>query len=291
VGEDIRDQGITISRDETDYKWLFEYWADKIPTGWPHVDWKLEGGLSTGEEGVIMAPQNRGKSMALVNIRYAAASLMMGVNVVHFSHEMKQSQVAKRYAARMVFRFAKRDDDLNEYAEELIYSARKLLKGRIKIISGKMSTLDVEHHLERLDSEDFEFGLILDDYLDLIHVDKYFVEPRHALSYLYGWYRDLVEYWNVPGWTATQSRRESHSKEIITMQDVAEDIGKASIADVIVSVCQTYEERLADICRLFMAKVRDGESLATVVAKYYQKSQAIVSTDYVEYIKDEVDDV
>jgi hypothetical protein len=75
------------------------------------------------------------------------------------------------------------------------------------------------------------------------------------------------------------------------MQDVAEDIGKASIADVIVSVCQTYEERLADICRLFMAKVRDGESLATVVAKYYQKSQAIVSTDYVEYIKDEVDDV
>jgi hypothetical protein len=91
-------------------------------------------------------------------------------------------------------------------------------------------------------------------------------------------------------WSASQAGRSSLSKEIITMADIAEDIGKANIADVIIALCQTREEETADQCRLFLAKVRDGDSKAMVRAKYYKKSQAIVTTGIVTQ-KDSEQDV
>jgi hypothetical protein len=68
------------------------------------------------------------------------------------------------------------------------------------------------------------------------------------------------------------------SKEIITIQDIAEDIGKAAIADVIIALCQTRDEEQMNQCRLFMAKVRDGTKKMMYDAKFYGKSQAIITT-------------
>jgi hypothetical protein len=283
VGRNIESPGIDPISDVHD--WLFDYWTGKVPTGLPHVDDVLEGGPSATEMAIWMGPQNKGKSMALVNTGYAAAGLAGGRNVVHFSHEMNSSQVAKRYAARMLFRFPKRRDDLYEYAEELIDIARKLLKGKIRIISGKKSTVDIENHLERLRAENFDFGVILDDYPDLIQPPRGYSERRFELSAVYDWMRGLADTYGCPVWGASQGRRETHSKEIITIQDIAEDIGKASIADIIISICQTYDEEQLNQARLFMAKVRDGKKHALVRCKWYPSQQAIISTGYVKYLR------
>lgn len=283
VGESLDSPGIDPIRDIDD--WLYDYWSNKVPTGWTHIDSILEGGLSISEEGIILGPPNKGKSMSLVNIGYAGASLIGGINVVHFTHEMSVKQVAKRYAARMIFRFPKRSDNLQEYAQELVEAARKLLKGRIRIIGGayKMTTVQIENHLDRLHAEEFEVGLIVDDYLDLITPPARYNERRFELSASYEWYRSLSEKYSVPVWSASQGNRASLSKEIITMADIAEDIGKAAIADVIISLCQTREEEEVEQCRLFMAKVRDGSTHSTIRCKYYTKQQAIISTELVKY--------
>jgi tetratricopeptide (TPR) repeat protein len=216
---------------------------------------------------------------------YAAAGLAGGRNVVHISHEMNAAQVAKRYAARMIFRFPKRKDDLYEYAEELVDAARKLLKGRIRIISGKKSTTEIENHLERLRAEGFDFGLIIDDYPDLIQAPRNYTERRFELSAVYTWLREVAEMHDCPVWGASQGNRATLSKEIITIQDIAEDIGKASIADIIISICQTYDEEQLNQARLFMAKVRDGHKHALIRCKWYGEQQAIISTGYVTYKK------
>jgi hypothetical protein len=283
VGKNIESPGIDPIRDVND--WLFDYWTDKVPTGLPHVDEVLEGGPAPTELAIWMGPQNKGKSMALVNTGYAAAGLAGGRNVVHFSHEMNASQVAKRYAARMLFRFPKRRDDLYEYAEELVEAARKLLKGKIRIISGKKSTVDIENHLNRLLTEGFTFGLVIDDYPDLIQSPRKYSERRFELSAVYDWMRGLAEVYQCPFWGASQGRRETHSKEIITLQDIAEDIGKASIADVVISICQTYDEEQLNQARLFMAKVRDGRKHAMIRCKWYGDQQALISTGYVDWVR------
>jgi len=264
-------------------KWLYEFWINKVPTGWIEVDRELEGGLDFAEEGVILAPSNRGKTMGLVCLGYNMASVAAGINVVHVTHELSVAKVCKRYVARMLFRFPHPGDDLEEYKDAALDAARKLLVGNIRVIGGayKMATTEYEGHLDRLLAEGFEFGAIVDDYLDLVIPPRNYTDRRFELTATYEWYRALGERYKCPVWTATQGRRESLNKEIITIADVAEDIGKVNTADVVIALCQTKEEFDANQCRLFMAKVRDGKKNALISAKFYGDCQSIVTTGYV----------
>lgn len=283
VGEDIESTGIDPVADID--TWLYDYWSDKVHTGIYHLDQILEGGLGVPELGVVLGPPNRGKSMVLVNIGYGAASIGSGKNVVHFTHEMKVPQVAKRYAARMTFRFPTRDGDLKAYEDTVIEVARRFVPGKIRIIGGTKMTFDeIDMHLDRLADDGYETGLIIDDYADLMVPSKHYSERRFELSSIFEDWRARSEEYNCPVWTATQSSRASLSKEIITMADVSEDIGKAAIADVFVAICQTFDEKQTDRARLFLAKLRDGGTHTPVIGcKWYSDSQAIVSTGYVKY--------
>lgn len=285
IGDNILSSGIDPIAD-TD-KWLYNYWEDKVRTGWLDVDHIMEGGLSPGEEGIILGPPNRGKTMSLVNIGYGAAAMGSGKNVVHFTHEARVQQVAKRYAARITFRFPKREDDLDKYEDELIEVARRYIPGRIRIIGGCVTVDDLDNNIERLKAEGFNPGLIIDDYPDLLSPSRRYTDRRFELSAIFKDCRDLGHKHGLPFWGATQGNRSSLSKEIITMADIAEDIGKANIADVIIAVCQTYEEEQTNRCRLYMAKVRDGEKKTLIGAKYYGKSQAIVTTGIIPMKKEE----
>lgn len=151
------------------------------------MDQILEGGLGVPEFGLILGPPNSGKSMALINIGYGAASLGSGKNVVHFTHEMSMEQVAKRYAARMTFRFPTKEGNLQAYADNLYEVAKKMMPGKIRIIGGayKMTTGEVESHMDRLVAEGFEPDLIIDDYVDLILPPKHYNERRFELSATY----------------------------------------------------------------------------------------------------------
>lgn len=277
VGDNIQESGIDVVRDAD--RWLYELWVHKIRTGWYHIDSLLEGGLGSGELGIILAPMNAGKSMSLINIGFGAASIGSGANVVHFTHEMSQEVTAKRYAARLTFKFPSRDGNLEDYEEEMKRAAARILVGKVKVIGMRNTTIDgIDAQIERLIDEGFKPDLIIDDYPDLVSSTRRYTEKRFELSEVYKEFRDLGGKYQIPVWGASQSGRSSLSKEIITIQDIAEDIGKAAIADVIIALCQTREEEQMNKCRLFMAKVRDGTKKMMYDAKYYGKSQAIITT-------------
>lgn len=290
VGDSVLSPGIDPVRDVD--KWIWDIYTDKTHTGMLHLDESLDGGLSTSELGIVLAPPNRGKSMLLVNIGYGAASIGSGKNVVHFTHEMSPAKVAKRYAARITFKFPHHDESIEEYTEKFLLAARKLVPGKIRIIGGatKMGIPEIEGHMDRLIAEGFNPGLIIDDYPDLIIPPRHYGEKRFELSAIYEWCRSLSEKYNCPVWGASQATRAALSKEIITMQDIAEDIGKAAIADVIIALCQTREEEQVDQCRLFIAKLRDGSKKNPMIGcKYYGESQAIITTGYVREKVEETD--
>lgn len=290
IGNDISNVGLDFHIDVK--QWVHDAFVEKVPTGLTHIDDYLDGGLGLGEMGLILSPTNKGKSMSLVNKIVGAAGYPARVNVAVFTHEMKPEIYAKRIGARIIFRFPTRGDDLDEYEAEVTHAARLLLPGKIRIIGGaaRMSTHQIEDHLERLHTEGFKVGLIVDDYIDKIIPIARRNDKRHELSDLAEWFRSLCGQWNVPGWTASQVTRGSYTKEIITLSDIAEDIGKANIADVIMALCQTPEEDKKDRCRLFMAKVRDGARAGAMFdAKYYPKSQAIITTGLSKRREDETD--
>jgi replicative DNA helicase len=289
VGDSILSPGIDVVKDID--KWLYDLWSHKIRTGWYHVDSVLEGGLGAGELGIILGGMNTGKSMSLINIGYGAASIGSGANVVHFTHEMSQEVTAKRYAARMTFKFPMRDGNLEDYEEEVKKAAAKLLVGKIKVVGMRNTSVEeIDKQLERLLDEGFKFDLIIDDYPDLLTSTRRYNEKRFELSEIYRELRDLGGKYVVPVWGASQATRSALNKELITISDIAEDIGKAAIADVIIALCQTRDEEQMNACRLFMAKVRDGTKKMMFDAKYYGKSQSII-TEGVSKIKDKDKDV
>jgi hypothetical protein len=222
--------------------------------------------------------------MSLICLGYNIASIAIGENVCHITHELSTAKVCKRYVSRMLFHFPHQSDNLNDYKDEALEAARKLLIGNIRVIGGayKMSQSELEGHLDRLVSDDFHFGVIIDDYLDLLEPAKRYTDRRFELTDTFVWYRALGERYGCPVWTATQGNRGSLNKEIITMADVSEDIGKVNTADVVIALCQTKEELDANQCRLFMAKVRDGKKNALISAKFYGECQSIVTTGYVK---------
>lgn len=286
VGDDSTTlPGLDFVADSKD--WLYNLWVDKVRTGWYHVDMSLEGGLARGELGYIIAPSNRGKSMALTNIAYGAASIGSGLNVAIFSHEMNERLYAKRIAARMVHKFPKRNDDLKEYEADFQLLARRLMPGNIRIISGKMSVYDVETHLRRMVANGFTPDVVIDDYSDKLAPPFRREQRRFEFAETADFLRDL----SMPGaitddgfamWSASQTGRDSFNKPVIRESDIAESIEKVAIADVVIALCQTEEEYNNSICRMFGAKVRDGERGFMVEAKYYQKSQCIITTGHVD---------
>jgi replicative DNA helicase len=144
-----------------------------------------------------------------------------------------------------------------------------------------MDQNEMKSHINRLEDDGFRVDLIIDDYLELMTPPRKYGDKRHELAATWEWFRAFINELKVPGWTATQGNRSSLSKEIISLQDIAEDISKAATADVIIALCQTYDESVSNRCRLFMAKVRDGESKGIIEAKFYGKQQSIITTGYV----------
>jgi len=258
---------------------LYEQWIDKVRTGWVHIDNHLNGGLGIGELGVIMAPSNRGKSVAMVNIAYGAAGLLSGKNVVLFTHEMHPKIYAKRFGARMTFKFPNRFENLGEYETEFLERARRLMPGSVRIIGGakKMTTMQIEDDLKRLIDEGFKPDLLIDDYADLIIAPRTFKDRRFEYTATYEWLRALGEEYGFPCWTASQVGRNAYAKEIITEADIAEDIGKVNTADVVLAFCQTKEEQSKQRARFYLAKARDATRAEMFDMKYFPASQAIIS--------------
>ena len=66
-----------------------------VSTGWDKIDKISKGGLGSGELCVVIAPTGAGKSHVLVHL--GAQALKQGKNVVHFTLELADTAVARRY--------------------------------------------------------------------------------------------------------------------------------------------------------------------------------------------------
>jgi len=278
IGQDVGYRGIHVNDPS---QWLSLVEQDKIPTGLIHLDICLEGGLAKGELGVFLAPPNYGKSLALINVGFGAAGPISRSNVAHFSLEMNDDVIAKRYGARLLFRFPDRHGNNERYEEQFRKYAQYLLPGHIRAyrVTGDVDVL--RYHLDRMIDEGFVPDLIIVDYGDEVkprrHYSDHWVEAGSVFADL----RELGHDYNCPVWTATQANRSALGKEIITMKEIAESIRKAAIADVIVAICQTREEEQQELARLFLAKIRDGRARRMLRAKYFTGEQALITTGFV----------
>jgi len=228
-----------------------------VSTGWAKIDKITKGGLGSGELSVVIAPTGAGKSHVLVHL--GAQALKQGKNVVHFTLELSDTAVAKRYDACLTDINL---DNLND-EKEVIYNKIKDIDGQLIVKeypTKSVTTITLKNHLEKIRQTQMEVDMIIVDYGDLLRSTNANrnAEKRHELESIYEELRGMAQEFKCPVVTASQTNRKGLNEEVITMESISEAFNKCFVADFIISLSRTIKDRNCNIGRLFIAKNRQG---------------------------------
>jgi len=248
-----------------------------VPTMWKQLDATLRGGLYKKQLGVIMAPAKVGKSATLVNL--GATAIQMGRKVFHYTLELGTEFLCERYDSRIS---GIQTEDLRGSAKEIrskidVIKARKGEAVIKEYPTRHASVSTIRAHIENVRaSKQLSPDLIIVDYGDLLKSTIGYGDNRYReLGSVFEELRALAFEYDIPVWTATQSNRAAAEKPIIRLQDIAESYEKVMVADIIIALCQTAEEKQKEELRMFVAGNRTGHTGAVIRCKFHPKQMIL----------------
>lgn len=245
----------------------------RFPTGIAELDAALEGGLGAGELGVIAGLPKGGKSMCL--LRVALHSALQGRPAVYYTLELSEEDVVARAAAALsgvLINEARRDG-----GAAMACLQQRLLAAQSAFVvrhfpAGMACVRDVRRHLNQLHRQfSVKPGLVVVDYGDIFAAQNSIGKRYDDLGTVYTDLRGLAEEMGIPVWTGSQGKRDAAEKEVVEMQDLAESFRKAHVADLIVGLCRSADEKTAEQLRLYIAACRfaaDGVELGPFQTDY-----------------------
>jgi len=226
-----------------------------VSTGWDIIDGMTRGGLGAGELGVVIAPTGAGKTHVLCHL--GAAAVKEGKTVVHYSLELDDKTIGRRYDAAITgipldSLFAKKD---------FVYEKIKEVEGSLIIKEYPTKSASPEtlrNHLNKLKERGIMPGMIIVDYGDLLRPVSTRKEKREELETIYEELRAIAKENNCPCYTASQTNRSGLNEPVITMESISEAFNKCFVADFIFSVSRTIDDKKTNSGRIFVAKNRFG---------------------------------
>tara|TARA_B100002019_G_scaffold212897_1_gene185636 strand:- start:830 stop:2005 length:1176 start_codon:yes stop_codon:yes gene_type:complete len=229
------------------------------PTGLECLDAKeiMDGGLGRKELGVVVAPTGVGKSHWLVAM--GAEAMRRGKNVVHYTFELSETAVGKRYDANLVGVNSNSIRENRDKIEEFYKNNEDLGRLIIKEYPTRSCSVNmIRNHIEKLKLRGFIPSMIVIDYADIMKSSKSYESIRHELMLVYEELRQLSQDFNLPIWTASQSNRAGSGADVVGLENMSEAYGKAMVADCVITLARKPEEKSSGLARLFVAKNRAG---------------------------------
>ena len=226
-----------------------------VTTGWKDIDMIVGGGLGKSELGVVIAPTGAGKSMVLVHL--GSQAIKEGKTVIHYTLELQDTVIANRYDSCIT---GYPLSNLIDFKED-IYNEIKDLDGTLIVKeypTKSASVATIRAHLNKLMKRGINPGMIIVDYADLLKPIVVRKEKRAELESIYEDLRGLSTEFSCPIWTASQTNRSGLNAEVITMEQISEAFNKCFVADFIMSVSRTIEDKQNNTGKIFIAKNRNG---------------------------------
>ena len=225
-----------------------------IETPWPLINNLLSGGLGQGDLGLIAGGPGGGKSWALIAL--GAQAVKMGYTVIHYTLELSEKYVGRRYDACFTEISV---GDITEHKEEVKENLNNLRGGLyIREYPAGQATVNTLHaHLEKCKQQNIEPDLIIVDYADLL-TSKSSKEKRDKLDDIYTNLRGLASEMKLPIWTASQVNRSGAREEIIQGDRMAEGYSKMMITDFAMSLSRSAEDKENGTGRWHVMKNRYG---------------------------------
>ena len=249
-----------------------------IPTPWPQFNELLQGGLGNGDFGLIFGNPGGGKSWSLVAL--GGHAVKMGYNVVHYTLELGEEYVGKRYDAF----FTKISvSEVNNHKDR-IAETLKDLPGRLIIkefATGKAAVSTVESHVVKCIDLGMKPDLIIIDYVDLLRSKKTNRERKDEIDDIYLSTKGLARQLDIPIWSVSQVNRQGAQDDIIEGHKAAGSYDKMMVTDFAASLSRKKEDKINGTGRWHIMKNRYGMDGLTFGAK------ADVSTGTFEIVSEE----
>jgi replicative DNA helicase len=226
-----------------------------IATPWEELNQLLQGGLGEGDFGLIYGNPGGGKSWTLVAL--GAYALTLGYNVIHYTLELGESYVGKRY-----------DAYLTQIPVQNIGNFKSNIENTLPTVPGQLiikeyapkraSLLTIESHIKKCIDLDFKPHLIIIDYVDLLRTKKSFGERKDEIDDIYIGTKGLARSLKLPVWSVSQVNRAGAKDDIIEGDKSAGSYDKVMIVDFAASLSRKRKDKVNGTGRLHIMKNRYG---------------------------------
>ena len=244
-----------------------------IPTPWPIINEKLMGGLGGGDFGLIFGSPGGGKSWTMVAL--GAHAVKLGLNVVHYTLELPESYIGKRYDAHFINQpvnvIHTHKEKINKYLENL--------KGTLTIKEyspGQATMSTLESHIQKVTDMGYPPDMVIIDYVDLLKSTLNSKDEKDKLDNTYVSTKALARDLNIPVWSVSQVNRAGARDEVVEGDKAAGSYNKLMITDFCMSLSRLPQDKINNTARFFIMKNRYGMDGMT----YYADMDA--STGFIE---------
>jgi replicative DNA helicase len=228
-----------------------------VPTPWDVFNNLLQGGLGNGDFGLIFGNPGGGKSWTLIAL--GGYAVKMGYNVLHYTLELGEDYVGRRYDAFFTdIPVNKITDQKNRnQVEEVV----ETLQGQLIIKEyspGKASMSTIESHIKKCIDQDFKPDLVIIDYVDLLRSKRMNRERKDEIDDIYVSTKALARELNIPVWSVSQVNRAGAKDDIIEGDKAAGSYDKIMITDVAISLSRKRQDKVNGTGRFHFMKNRYG---------------------------------
>jgi len=252
-------------------------YRNPIVTPWSVINELLQGGLGGGDFGLIFGGPGGGKSWSLIAL--GAAAVKAGFNVNHYTLELSEAYVGKRYDACFTNISVAQIQEHRSDVEKVVSN----LPGRLVIKeypTGKATISTIESHIQKCRDLDQAPDLVLIDYVDLLRANRISKERKEEIDDVYVATKGLARELNVPIWSVSQVNRAGAKDDVIEGDKAAGSYDKIMITDFCMSLSRKAKDKVNGTGRFHIMKNRYGIDGLTFGVKADTSTGHFEVTDY-----------
>lgn len=212
--------------------------ADKkrISTGFSCLDAPMKGGLHAQNIGLLVGPKSSGKSATLLNLSFNNA--IIGNKSLHISFEDSEDQIGERYDTR----FEREDESMKKNVFVHVFPA------------GQFNTADCEALVNA-----YRPSLVIVDYLNEMGWENKKSDYSRDLGERMRGLKAIAKRHNCGVWTAQQAGgRTKYADKDVVAEDAFWSKEPMQVADIVLTINQTKEERERGVIRYIIDRHRNG---------------------------------
>ena len=226
-----------------------------VATPWERINDILQGGLGNGDFGLIFGNPGGGKSWSLVAL--GGYAVRMGYNVLHYTLELGEQYVGRRYDAFFskipVDRIIRNRDKIEEIIPEI--PGQLIIK---EFPTGRATMSTIESHIAKVEDSGIKADLIIIDYVDLLATRKKTADRKGELDDIYTSTKGLARQLDIPIWSVSQVNRAGAKDDIVEEDKAAGSYDKIMITDVCISLSRKKADKVNGTGRFHIMKNRYG---------------------------------